>query len=129
MKNLLVACLLVLAGASPVIATTSAMILMDNISTTRSGPDRRMSTSTKTVIFQGYSRNGVALTTALPGTISMQCAPYAIGPWLTCKDRGGNAISGTTNAVYDLETAVLFMRYNYTKSRNGSVKAWVLGLE
>lgn len=110
-------------------AGNPATILMDNISTTRAGVGKRLGTKVKTVILQGYSSNGVALTTALPGTITIQCGPEVVGPWITCGDRNGNAIAGTANAIYDMESAVLFMRYNYTKTRRGSVKAWILGLE
>lgn len=62
---------------------------------------------------------------ALSGTALLQCAPTANGPWITCKDRGNTAVSTTSNATFNMEDAVLWVRGSWTKTA-GKIKMWIV---
>lgn len=61
---------------------------------------------------------------SLSGTALLQCAPTSNGPWITCKDRGNTAVSTTSNATFNMEDAVLFVRGSWQKT-SGKVKVWI----
>lgn len=61
---------------------------------------------------------------ALSGTFLLQCGPTNTGPWVTCKDTGANAVTTTSNTIFHLSNAVLWVRGSWTKTA-GRVKAWL----
>lgn len=76
----------------------------------------------RTVVFQGISSNGTAIT--LQGTAALQCAPVASGPWQTCKDVNGNAVSTTNNAIFTVEDLTQYVRAAWTRTKQ-RVSVWM----
>lgn len=75
----------------------------------------------RTAVFQGISSNGVPVT--LQGTATLQCAPTANGPWQTCKDVNGSAISTTSNAIFSLYDLTQYVRASWTRTKQ-RVSVW-----
>lgn len=65
--------------------------------------------------------------TYLPGTLAIQCAPTASGPWRTCinSSYAQTAVSGTTNTVLTWTDASAYIRASWTKTAAGLVKVWL----
>lgn len=84
--------------------------------------------TSKTVFFIGYSTNKTDVLTTLPGTATLQCAVTSTGPYVTAKDRGANATTGTAATIYDLDSRCQYLRAVWTKSGAGarSISAWIL---
>lgn len=76
----------------------------------------------KSVIINGSYTGGVYGNYS--GTLLLQCAPTATGPWVTCKDSSGNAVSATTNTTFDLDTLVQYVRANWTKTKH-NISVWL----
>lgn len=83
--------------------------------------------SKKTVVINGVA-DAAWLTAGTygnySGTVVIQGAPTATGPWVTLKDKAGNATSATTNTTFDLDNLVQYIRASYTKSKH-SVSVWL----
>jgi hypothetical protein len=64
----------------------------------------------------------------MSGTAIVECAPTSSGPWSTCVNEGGTAISKTTNGTQQWEDAVAYVRVKWTASASAvgkKVKMWL----
>lgn len=61
---------------------------------------------------------------ALDGTALVQCGPTKTGPWVTCQNEAGTAISTTTNKVMQWSDSVNYVRISWAKT-TGRIKAWL----
>lgn len=58
------------------------------------------------------------------GTLLVQCGPTSSGPWVTCQNEAGTAISTTTSKVMQWSDAVAYVRVSWAKT-SGKIKAWL----
>ena len=101
------------AGSSPVF-TKALLTNQATTATTSAFNTGRL--KAKSVAFAGMSSaSNVAFT--LSGTAALQCAPTSIGPWATCKDKGGTAVTTTNaNAVFNLHDLFPYIRVVWTRT-------------
>jgi hypothetical protein len=74
----------------------------------------------KTVQVQGYDMSTGAAA-ALSGTALVQCGPSSDGPWVTCAQEDGTAISTTANAALQWSDVSAWVRVSWAKTA-GKVK-------
>lgn len=77
----------------------------------------------KTVQVNGYNMSTRA-EAALSGTALVQCGPTSTGPWVTCAQEDGTAISTTANGVYQWSDVAAYVRVSWAKTA-GRVSAWL----
>lgn len=80
---------------------------------------------TKTITVQGVAVEAHADTT-LSGTVLLECAPTASGPWTTCiaNDYAQTAVSMTANGNMTVTNAAAYIRASWAKTA-GLVKVWL----
>lgn len=99
---------------------SSAVNTSNNSSVTDTGLNTR-----KTVFI-----NGMASSSSFgnySGSVTIQCAPTASGPWVTCKDKGGSSAAATTNTVFNLDDLSRYIRAVYARTTNGikKISVWL----
>jgi hypothetical protein len=77
----------------------------------------------KTIQVNGYNMSTKA-EASLSGTALVQCGPTATGPWVTCAQEDGTAISTTSNATYQWSDVSAYIRVSWAKTA-GRVSAWL----
>lgn len=70
----------------------------------------------KTVVVGGKHASGAFL--PYSGTYTLVGAPTGTGPWVTVKDKAGNAVTATGNAVFDIDSALPFLRAVWTRTKH-----------
>lgn len=105
------------SGASAAVTTTSAI----NV--------RGFKTKSMAVSGVTLTSNPASITYKnMSGTVLIQCAPTASGPWSTCiaNDYAQTAISRTTNGIFTWSDAVAYVRLHWTAGTvGGKLKAWL----
>lgn len=129
MKKTLFLSLVILLVATSALAAASTDIIFNRLSSSGTSAAFRINGSKKSVALAAYSTSTTTNATgnALRGTFALECGPTSSGPWVTCKDQAGNAVSTTSLAVFNLSDAFTWLRGKWTKNGLGNVKAWLLG--
>lgn len=101
------------AGSSPVFTKA---LLTNQATTATTSAFNTGYLKAKSVAFAGMSSaSNVPFT--LSGTAALQCAPTSSGPWVTCKDKGGTAVTTTNaNAVFNLHDLFPYIRVVWTRT-------------
>lgn len=101
------------AGSSPVFTKA---LLTNQATTATTSAFNTGQLKAKSIAFAGMSSvANVAFT--LSGTAALQCAPTSTGPWVTCKDKGGTAVTTTNaNAVFNLHDLFPYIRVVWTRT-------------
>lgn len=76
----------------------------------------------KSVVVNGVYQGGTFGN--FSGTVLLQCGPSSTGPWTTCKDVGGNAVSSTSNGHFNLESMIPYVRASWTRTKH-RVSVWL----
>lgn len=77
----------------------------------------------KTVVVNGYTMS-TTTSAALSGTALVQCGPTSSGPWTTCAQEDGTAISLTSNGSLQWSDVASYIRVSWAKTA-GLVKVWL----
>ena len=123
MKFLFSLLIIIAMSVSALAGDIQTKVLLTNQSTTVNSAvtDTGLRTR-KTVIINGtYSASVYG---NYSGTVAVQCAPTATGPWVTCKDRANTATSATTNTYFVLDDFARYVRAAYTQGKHG-VTVWL----
>lgn len=70
----------------------------------------------KTVVVGGM--HAAAVYAPYSGTFVLQGSNSASGPWVTVKDKAGNAVSATGNAVFDIDSMMPYLRGVWTRTKH-----------
>lgn len=88
---------------------------------------------TKTLQVSGATITSNASSTTfknMSGTVLADCAPTTNGPWATCVQQDGTAVSLTSNGLLSWDDAVSYIRLKWTASTVGTkLKAFFTWLE
>lgn len=82
---------------------------------------------TKTVHVTGIATAGHTATT-LDGTFLVQCGPSSNGPWSTCAQQDGTAVSFTANGYMSWDGAEAYIRASWAKTTK-QVSAWLTWID
>lgn len=77
----------------------------------------------KTIQVNGYDMTTKAAA-ALSGTALVQCGPTSSGPWVTCAQEDGTAISTTSNSSLQWSDVSAYVRVSWAKTA-GRISAWL----
>jgi len=77
----------------------------------------------KTIQINGYDMTTRAAA-SLSGTALVQCGPTATGPWVTCAQEDGTAISTTANGILQWSDVAAYVRVSWAKTA-GRISAWL----
>lgn len=115
-------CLAVVAQAGP---NTKQLAFATFSATTTGSAINVANFRHKTVVFQGYSTKASTNPSFLSGTALIQCAPTSNGPWQTCAQEDGTAISVTANGTpLQWSDVVSYVRIKWTNTAR-CMKAWL----
>lgn len=129
MKNIVLAFIgiLLLASIAMAVESIQKKELFSGYSSANSTTVYSTATNTgtftkKSIIINGNYKSGTYGNYS--GTVVLQGAPTASGPWVTLKDKSGNATSATTNTVFHLEDLVQYVRASWTKTKH-QISVWM----
>ena len=62
-------------------------------------------------------------TVAATGTLLVQCGPTASGPWTTCVQEDGTAVTGTSSYILSWVDASAYIRASWART-TGKISTW-----